>query len=262
MSSHKKNLTELAAEREALERTAKLDALARGVAVDPSKLAPDGSYDQPDFVNRGYYIDQTFDCEKCGKPQTWTARQQKWWYEVAKGGVWTYASLCRSCKRQEREEWKLRGRRGDPSRYKSLGHALAKVRRQIEPRLLDLGYRLKAQPRVNWQDCRFFEYSRPDSLLTIYSDPWKGQFVAEILTRKAILRMKADRRVSRFLRPLPTERSDASQRIAEIAWPDRISPTSIDAELAPFVTAVLNFVDGLHEIEPKSLKDQREQTDE
>ena len=40
----------------------KLDALARSVAVDPSALAPHNSYSQPDFVQRGYYIDKSFIC--------------------------------------------------------------------------------------------------------------------------------------------------------------------------------------------------------
>jgi hypothetical protein len=71
--------------------------------VDASKLAPDGSYSAPDFVIRGYYVDQPFTCQQCGKQEVWTATQQKWWYEVAKGGRWTVARLCRPCRRRERE---------------------------------------------------------------------------------------------------------------------------------------------------------------
>lgn len=76
---------------------------ALGVAVDRSKLAPDGSDDVPESVMRGYYLDQPFTCQGCGKEEVWTAPQQKWWYEVAKGNVWTTARLCRSCRRGERE---------------------------------------------------------------------------------------------------------------------------------------------------------------
>jgi hypothetical protein len=70
--------------------------------VDPDKLAPDGSYSVPEFVTRGYYLDVPFTCQECGTPQMWTATQQKWWYEVAKGKVWTTARLCRPCRRRER----------------------------------------------------------------------------------------------------------------------------------------------------------------
>ena len=66
-------------------------------------LAPDGSRGQPDFVTRGYYLDRPFQCRDCGEQEIWTATQQKWWYEIAKGGVWTDPRRCRPCRRRERE---------------------------------------------------------------------------------------------------------------------------------------------------------------
>ncbi|HEY9601041.1 MAG TPA: zinc-ribbon domain containing protein [Allocoleopsis sp.] len=57
----------------------------------------------PDFVERGYYIDIPFTCKDCGKREVWSASQQKWWYEVAKGGVWTTARRCHPCRQRERE---------------------------------------------------------------------------------------------------------------------------------------------------------------
>jgi hypothetical protein len=97
MKSNKQRRAEVKA-----KRAARLAAWARGVAVDRSRLAPDGSYSQPAFVSRGTYVDQPFDCQECGKSQIWTATQQRWWYEVAKGNVWTTARLCRPCRRRER----------------------------------------------------------------------------------------------------------------------------------------------------------------
>lgn len=82
---------------------AKLDAAAAGERVDSTALAPDGSYSVPDFVIRGYHVDRPFMCQDCGKAEVWTATQQKWWYEVAKGSVWTTAHRCRPCRQQERE---------------------------------------------------------------------------------------------------------------------------------------------------------------
>jgi len=106
MKGGKRRRLEVAAEQAArrqVEMAKRLLEEGRAVAVNVKALAPDGSYNSPDFVKRGYYFDQPFDCIDCGKPETWTAAQQKWWYEVAKGGVWTTARRCRACRRKERE---------------------------------------------------------------------------------------------------------------------------------------------------------------
>ena len=58
--------------------------------------------DQPGFVIRGYYRDEEFSCKDCGKKEIWTAKRQKWWYEVAKGMVFTKAVLCKSCRSKRR----------------------------------------------------------------------------------------------------------------------------------------------------------------
>ncbi|MEZ0256530.1 MAG: zinc-ribbon domain containing protein [Chthoniobacter sp.] len=82
---------------------------ARGVvSVNVVRLKP-GPYsglcapEWPEFVARGYYVDQPFQCTDCGAQEIWTARQQKWWYEIARGGAWTIANRCRPCRRRERE---------------------------------------------------------------------------------------------------------------------------------------------------------------
>ena len=70
---------------------------------NPQLLAPNHSCSEPLFVSRGYYCDILFKCRDCGKEEVWKASGQKWWYEVAKGDVWTTAVRCRSCRRKERE---------------------------------------------------------------------------------------------------------------------------------------------------------------
>ena len=79
-------------------------ALARGeLPVEPSKLNPAGcSYSIPAFVERGTYAPIAFTCKMCGKRETWTAHQQKWWYETAKGDVFSTATMCRPCRAKER----------------------------------------------------------------------------------------------------------------------------------------------------------------
>jgi putative zinc ribbon protein len=73
------------------------------ITVNEELLAPNNSYGAPDFVRRGYYVDRPFRCVDCGKEEVWTGTQQKWWYEVAKGFVYSIAVRCRDCRRKQRE---------------------------------------------------------------------------------------------------------------------------------------------------------------
>lgn len=71
------------------------------VRVNIDLLAPYNSYGVPTFVENGYYVDIPFQCAQCGKEEIWTGSQQKWWYEVAKGYVYSSAKHCRTCRRRE-----------------------------------------------------------------------------------------------------------------------------------------------------------------
>ena len=101
------------AKRDEMKRAARLGVAGQHLAVDISRLAPHNSYSQPQFVERGYYVDQRFECVDCGVPQVWTEAQQKWWYEVAKGYPFTTAIRCRACRRSERAR-REQARRGTP----------------------------------------------------------------------------------------------------------------------------------------------------
>ncbi len=48
-----------------------------------------------------FYIDRPFVCRDCGAAQIWTAKQQKWWYEIAKGNINSVAVRCRPCRKKE-----------------------------------------------------------------------------------------------------------------------------------------------------------------
>lgn len=91
-----------------------------GPPVNAALLAPNNSYGVAEFVQRGYYVDRPFRCQDCGKEETWTGAQQKWWYEVAKGFVHTTAIRCRLCRRKER------GRREEARRVHLAGVAAKK----------------------------------------------------------------------------------------------------------------------------------------
>ena len=55
------------------------------------------------YLKSGWYRDYPFTCVDCGKLEIWTDKQQKWWYEVAKGGILTVATRCPQCRRIHRE---------------------------------------------------------------------------------------------------------------------------------------------------------------
>lgn len=93
-------------ERRALEeKRARAEIALRTAPTNREALKPyrTYSYSDPDFVGRGFYTDKPFACADCGTEEIWTAWQQKWWYEVAKGDVFTTARRCRLCRRRERE---------------------------------------------------------------------------------------------------------------------------------------------------------------
>jgi hypothetical protein len=92
-------------EAEARERRRHEAALKNAVLVDRSAL--DLSHcglGAPAFLERGYYLEVPFTCTSCGSDEVWTAAQQKWWYEVAKGSIYSGPKHCRTCRREARLE--------------------------------------------------------------------------------------------------------------------------------------------------------------
>lgn len=68
------------------------------ILADLSQQAKNNSYDPPQE-----YRDYQFTCRDCGRVEIWTARQQQWWYEVAKGAIYSHAIRCRACRRKHRQ---------------------------------------------------------------------------------------------------------------------------------------------------------------
>jgi hypothetical protein len=136
LKSGKQRRREIGARRKKLEvkRAAIASAVEfratahRLVPVNEELLAPNNSYGAPDFVRRGYYIDIPFRCVACGKEEIWTGTQQKWWYEVAKGFVYSTAIRCRACRRKERD------RRADARRVHLEGIARKQQGTRAKPR--------------------------------------------------------------------------------------------------------------------------------
>ncbi len=75
------------------------NGLPRGaIAADPELLLHDNTYGPRPL----YYFDVSFSCVDCGKSEVWTAAQQQWWYEGAKGKIGSTANRCRECRRKRR----------------------------------------------------------------------------------------------------------------------------------------------------------------
>jgi hypothetical protein len=205
---------------------ARLIATARGVAVDPTALVPYNSYSQPDFVKRGYYVDKPFVCQDCGLSQTWTAAQQKWWYEVAKGVVFSTATHCRACRQRRRAPGgQAQHRGGDPNRYRDPAQLLDTIRTEIEPQLLSAGYRPAGRNRRGARRALFFDYSRSEDLFTLSWDQHQARLAAERLT---------------------AEQGDV-EVVATAELSGAQSTSDIEARLAPFMAAVQGFLDRLRE---------------
>jgi hypothetical protein len=51
-----------------------------------------------------WYVDQHRRCEGCGQEFTFTARQQKRWFEVLKIPIYVISNRCLTCRRKRRRE--------------------------------------------------------------------------------------------------------------------------------------------------------------
>jgi hypothetical protein len=108
MKSGRQRREEIAGRRRLRARIAKRTSVAPwrepdrvpmgALPADQGKLAHDGTYGpRPRF-----YVDEPFTCVDCGREEVWTAADQKWWYEEAKGKIATRANRCLACRRKRR----------------------------------------------------------------------------------------------------------------------------------------------------------------
>ena len=73
------------------------------VAADTSQQVPINTYGLP----KTFYVDVAFKCEDCGSDEVWTAKDQKWFYEVAKGSLHKTAVRCRECRNRLKDQKEL-----------------------------------------------------------------------------------------------------------------------------------------------------------
>jgi hypothetical protein len=115
MKSNKQRKAEIKARR--LQRAESVAALAQapdaralaGVAPYPAGVEPADQEVLARYNNTygplpAFYVDLAFTCRDCGIEEVWTARQQKWWYEVIHAHIDSRAVRCRACRRALREQ--------------------------------------------------------------------------------------------------------------------------------------------------------------
>ncbi|HEX7866418.1 MAG TPA: zinc-ribbon domain containing protein [Variovorax sp.] len=114
MKSNKQRRAEIKARR--IERAAALEARLR--MHDARKLSAEGYLPGLELADKSrlvsyntmfgevpdFYLDRPFKCRDCGAEEVWTAKQQKWWYEVAQGSIYSSAARCRACRQARRAQ--------------------------------------------------------------------------------------------------------------------------------------------------------------
>lgn len=71
------------------------------IPIDPDR-PPLGGWDPPT-----YYRDLEFTCRDCRVQQTWTAEDQRWFFETAGAPYFKTAIRCRACRKKEQERKSL-----------------------------------------------------------------------------------------------------------------------------------------------------------
>lgn len=110
-----------------------------------------------------YYVDVQFVCCDCDREQIWTAEQQKWYYEVAKGSLYSKAVRCLDCRRKRTELYS----QGDPHPVKRLGTLMKRLLKEIGPTLAAVGFNRDSQIAPLAGDRGILEFSRPDEIVVI-----------------------------------------------------------------------------------------------
>jgi hypothetical protein len=82
-----------------MKRKPRKQLRSKRIAANLHEQAPNNSYSPPTC-----YEDFTFSCADCGKTGTWTAEQQKQYYEEWKKPIYGTAKYCRECRRSRRVE--------------------------------------------------------------------------------------------------------------------------------------------------------------
>lgn len=146
------------------------------IQADLSQQAPNNSYSALPL----YYEDMPFVCVDCGKEEIWTAEQQQWWYEVAKGSVYSCAVRCHDCRKARREQQEAGSPKTQPIRR--IGHLMKLVRAEVDRALLDAGFVYESRNKPEHPGDRIWiDYRRDGQTFSLAYEHCDARLVAELL---------------------------------------------------------------------------------
>jgi len=145
------------------------------------------------YVPKYFYVNEARHCVQCGEQFTFTAKEQKYWYEVRKFNFRSIPIRCSKCRRLRRSEHALRqeiahGRRAieespdDPSTHQALARAIVEYHERTGAGHLDDALAAARKARTLWP-----ESPEPDL--------WEG-----IAQARAGRRKRAHECLSRFVK--------------------------------------------------------------
>lgn len=199
-------------EKRRLKRVADDGRLQNGVEIprgavpaDRSQQVPNNSYSPPP----SFYVDKEFVCVDCGREEIWSAQQQKWYYEVAKGSLYATAVRCRGCRRKYSREHQGHG---DPNPIKHVGSLMKRIRNDIEPSLEKAGFAFDGKDKGTDSRTGWLDYARPGLILRCSFEPREARLIAETMDDRGECRIIANVELccSRSVSALP-------ERIVEFA---------------------------------------------
>ena len=161
------------------KRDAKKSAFPEGaVMADLSQQVPNNSYGPPVL----FYVDKPFKCIDCGKNEIWTAQQQQWYYEVAKGSLYATAVRCRSCRKNHNV---VHSGNGAPNPIRHLGTLIKSVQSAIDTAIAETGFAFVCKSMLPIKGSFALDYSRGDLFLTCWYDRPNATLIAEVLDNAA-----------------------------------------------------------------------------
>jgi hypothetical protein len=94
-----KNPVKRRREERRLAKLQKQGRLVKGIEVPENALAanPDAQKHHGGYSAKFFYQDIHYTCAGCGKPEAWTAQQQKRYFEAQKGNIYNRPKWCHKC---------------------------------------------------------------------------------------------------------------------------------------------------------------------
>lgn len=160
--------------REAAEPEIPEDA----IWADVNKQVPNGSWGPP----VEYYVDIPFQCVDCESDEVWTAKQQKWYYEEAKGSLYATAVRCKGCREKRRLE---RSGKTPRNPLRSTQEFMQYLATELSAPLIAAGFTLTRKATLPVRGSFTLDYCRETLNLSCWYDSSKSMLVAETLDETA-----------------------------------------------------------------------------